>query len=134
MEPDPDEDRVNSKETFLAFVEQLRADWEASRETERNSPSSPYGPNARGWENPDLGRFLEAMQRWTEDMGDRVPEVDPIVKTNKTVFLERLAFASFPDCGWGPQRSAVERSETERSRGPHPPRSALRRSSLKCEP
>ena len=73
MEPDPDEDRVNSKETFLAFVEQLRADWEASRETERNSPSSPYGPNARGWENPDLGRFLEAMQRWTEDMGDRVP-------------------------------------------------------------
>ena len=51
--------RVDSKETFLEFVSALRADWEArGREPE--------------WENPDLGRFLEAMQAWTEDMGDRV--------------------------------------------------------------
>jgi hypothetical protein len=64
--------RVDSKETFLEFVAALRADWEASRSEESTQPSSPYGPDARGWENPDLGCFLEAMQAWTEDMGDRV--------------------------------------------------------------
>jgi hypothetical protein len=64
--------RVDSKETFLEFVAALRTDWEASRAEESAQPSSPYGPAAREWENPDLGRFLEAMQAWTEDMGDRV--------------------------------------------------------------
>lgn len=64
--------RVDSKETFLEFVHALRSDWEASRIEESQHPSSPYGPSACHWENPDLGRFLEAMQSWTEDMGDRV--------------------------------------------------------------
>jgi len=65
-------EHVDSKETFLEFVAALRADWEASQAEESAQPSSPYGPDARGWENPDLGRFLEAMQAWTEDMADRV--------------------------------------------------------------
>ena len=63
---------VNSKETFLEFVAALRADWEASQADESVQPSSPYGPAARDWENPDLGRFLESMHAWTEDMGDGV--------------------------------------------------------------
>jgi hypothetical protein len=67
-------ERVNSKETFLEFVAALRADWEASRAEESARPSSPYGPYAREWENPDLSRFLEAMHAWTEDMGDRVAQ------------------------------------------------------------
>ena len=58
--------RVDSKETFLEFVVALRVDWEASRAEESAHPSSPYGPDARGWENADLGRFLEAMHRWLE--------------------------------------------------------------------
>jgi hypothetical protein len=65
-------DRVNSKETFLGFVAALRADWEASCAEESAQPSSPYSRAARGWENPDIGRFLEAMHAWTEDMDDRV--------------------------------------------------------------
>jgi hypothetical protein len=53
-------EQVDSKESFLEFVAALRADWEArGRETE--------------WENSDLGRFLEAMHAWTEDMDERVP-------------------------------------------------------------
>ena len=64
--------RVDSKDTFLEFVAALRADWEASRAEESAHPSSPYSPDARGWENPDIGRFLEAMQAWTEDMDERV--------------------------------------------------------------
>ena len=53
-------ERVDSKESFLEFVAALRADWE-SRASEPE------------WENPNLGRFLEAMQAWTEDQGERVP-------------------------------------------------------------
>lgn len=70
---DPDPNRVNSKESFLEFIEDLRADWEASQEAERKNPSPPYGPKARYWENPELGSFLEAMHAWVEDMGDRLP-------------------------------------------------------------
>lgn len=66
-------ERVDSKESFLEFVAALRSDLEASCAEEQISPSSPYSPNARGWENPDLSRFLEAMHAWTEDMGERVP-------------------------------------------------------------
>ena len=65
-------DRVDSKETFLEFVAALRANWEASRAEEGAQPSLPYSAAARGWENPSLGPFLEAMHAWTEDMGDRV--------------------------------------------------------------
>lgn len=53
-------EQVDSKETFLTFVVALHADWEAGQ---------------RDWENPDLGRFFEAMVAWIEDMGTRIPEV-----------------------------------------------------------
>ena len=75
MELDELIEQVNSKESFLEFVEALQTDWQASRDEEKVSPSSPYGPAARDWENPELGRFLEAMRAWTEDMGDRIPDV-----------------------------------------------------------
>jgi len=53
-------ERIDSKESFLEFVAALRADW-VSR---ADQPE---------WENPDLGRFLESMQAWSDDMGERVP-------------------------------------------------------------
>jgi hypothetical protein len=53
-------ERVDSKESFLEFVAALRADWQLRADQPE-------------WENPDLGRFLDAMQAWTEDMGERVP-------------------------------------------------------------
>jgi hypothetical protein len=67
MEPHELAVQVNSKETFLVFLKSLHDDWEASIAVERAQSSSPYGPSARGWENPDLGRFLEAMHAWMED-------------------------------------------------------------------
>ncbi|HEX8310488.1 MAG TPA: hypothetical protein VF614_04160 [Chthoniobacteraceae bacterium] len=66
--------RVNSRETFLSFVSALRADWQASRVEESDRPTSPYSPGARGWANPHLGNYLEAMHSWTEDMGERIAE------------------------------------------------------------
>ena len=52
--------QLDSKKSFLEFVAALRADWELRADQPE-------------WENPDLGRFLRAMQAWTEDMGERVP-------------------------------------------------------------
>jgi len=69
-------DQVNSKETFLEFIDALRKDWELSQEEEQVKPSSPWGSAARGWENPEVGEFLEAMSAWTKDMGDKLP-TDP---------------------------------------------------------
>jgi hypothetical protein len=41
-----------SKEEFIAFLAEMRADL-------KENPDS--------WENPTLGSFLEAMQAWTSD-------------------------------------------------------------------
>ena len=73
------EEQVNSKETFLRFLNALIADLHDSQEKELQSPSSPYGPNANDWENPSLDRFLEAMHTWaftqyTETEELNVPE------------------------------------------------------------
>ena len=54
-------EQVDSRESFLEFMTALRADLTARA----NSSDT--------WENPDLERFLEAMQRWTDDMGDQLP-------------------------------------------------------------
>ena len=51
---------VRFQEVVLRVVAALRADWELRADQPE-------------WENPDLGRFLRAMQAWTEDMGERVP-------------------------------------------------------------
>ena len=67
-------ERVDSRETFLEFVAALRADLLASNAAVAVTPSSPYSPNARDWENPSLDGYLEALHAWTDDMGDRIPE------------------------------------------------------------
>ena len=83
-------EQVDSKETFLRFLSALAADWYASQEMEARSPSSPYGPLANGWENPDIGRFLEAMVDWTRTRSamtgePSVPE-EPSWKTFAAMF------------------------------------------------
>ena len=76
-------DGVDSKETFLALLSALRRDWELSREEEAVHPSSPYGPNARGWENPDLGRYLDAMADWLESADNYYRNTGQTVDSSK---------------------------------------------------
>jgi len=68
LEP-PDPDAVHDRGSFLAFVTALAAHRRASAAAERESPSSPYGPDAGGWENTTIERFLDAAHRWAVDMG-----------------------------------------------------------------
>jgi hypothetical protein len=65
---------VDSRASFLAFVDALRVELEESNRREAASPSSPYGPQPLGWENSTLPRFLDAMHRWGVDTIGREPD------------------------------------------------------------
>ena len=62
-------EQVRDRDSFLAFVRALIHDREASVASERESPSSPWGPDAGGWENTTIESFLGAALSWAEDTG-----------------------------------------------------------------
>lgn len=66
-ETDLDWQRVTDRESFLTFVRALMADRQDSLAREATHPSSPYGPQASGWENVTIEAFLEAALAWAED-------------------------------------------------------------------
>jgi hypothetical protein len=70
LEP-PDPDAVHDRASFLAFVAALAAHRRASVAAEAASASSPWGPDAGGWENTTIERYLDAAYRWAVDMGAR---------------------------------------------------------------
>lgn len=85
-----DPDAVHDRESFLAFVAALAADRRAAVAAEKESPSSPYGPDAGGWENLTIEDFLEAAIAWAESGGRPWPfPAEPSWR----------AFATFLYCG-----------------------------------
>jgi hypothetical protein len=58
---------VCDEETFLQFLQALSDDRAASVAQEKVAPSSPYVPDARGWENTTIERFLDTAVRWAQD-------------------------------------------------------------------
>jgi hypothetical protein len=84
-------DHVVDRASFLRFVKALIDDRLAEQATEKQKPSSPWGPGANGWENGTIQDFLEAAVGWAEDSHGRnggLPE-QPSWK----------AFATFLYCG-----------------------------------
>ena len=59
-------ERVNSEESFLAFIAALAKDRRQAVAAERENPNSSYGPDAGGWENRTIEDFLEAAAAWAE--------------------------------------------------------------------
>jgi hypothetical protein len=57
---------VVDEASFVVFLKTLGEDWERARQLEQAHPSSPYGPNATGWENGTIGAFLESASAWAE--------------------------------------------------------------------
>ncbi len=73
------EEQVTSKQSFLRFLQAFIEDHHDMERKEEASPSPGYGPSANDWENPTLGRFLEAMHVWasssyTDTEEEHVPE------------------------------------------------------------
>lgn len=60
-------DRVHDERSFVVFVEALAEDWNKAADQEGETPSSPYGPRARGWENWTVGAFLASAASWAAD-------------------------------------------------------------------
>ncbi len=60
-------DRVENRESFFEFVRGLVTDRTQAVEQEAANPSSPYGPDAGGWENISIDAYLEAALSWAED-------------------------------------------------------------------
>jgi hypothetical protein len=59
--------RVTDRDSFLAFVRALIEDRRDSPAREAARPSSPYGPDAYGWEHVSIEAFRSAALAWTED-------------------------------------------------------------------
>ena len=64
---------VTDRDSFLAFLSALAENWNQSQRLEAQSPSSPYGSAALGWENVSVGTFLEAAHAWAAD-SNRFPQ------------------------------------------------------------
>lgn len=67
-------EKVNSRETFLEFVEASRLDKIDEEEKEKANPSSPYSAGANGWENITIPTFLEAIHGYCEDREEIQPD------------------------------------------------------------
>jgi hypothetical protein len=90
--PTLDPHSVNDLESFLAFVLALAADRRASVEAEQIAPSSPYGPDAFGWENTTIETFLEGAYDWAKTTKMGVTQGLPAEPSWR-------AFAVFLNCG-----------------------------------
>ena len=58
---------VTDANSFLAFVHALVADRESAVQRQKAQPSTPWGPDAGGWENTRIETYLEAAAAWAED-------------------------------------------------------------------
>ncbi|QIL90507.1 hypothetical protein GNX18_12625 [Microbulbifer sp. SH-1] len=59
-------EKVHDEETFVEFLRELMRDREKEIALEIESPSSPYGAGALGWQNITIEGFLESAIAWSE--------------------------------------------------------------------
>lgn len=60
-------EKVNSKETFLAFIEALKNDKLDEDEKEKIEPSNPYSDGKNGWVNGSIPQFLDSIYAYGLD-------------------------------------------------------------------
>jgi len=70
MDLDEKLEQVNSKESFLDFVQALIDDKINEEQKEIVKSSSPYSEGANGWENGTITDYLDAAHAFSVDTGD----------------------------------------------------------------
>ena len=73
---------VHDEETFLQFLLALRDDREASVAKEKVNPSSPFGPDAGGWNSTTIELFLNTAVRWARASRKGLPLADYVPPSN----------------------------------------------------
>jgi hypothetical protein len=84
---------VSDERSLLKFVKALIDDRVQSLKQEKETPSSPCGPDAGGWENITIEGFLEAAATWAEETNFG------ITQESSLVFNPWRRFAVFLYCG-----------------------------------
>ena len=69
-------DAVCDEVSFVTFVSALASDRADEVRKEEQSPSSPFGAGANGWENTTVEAFLESAAAWAQDW-KRSPQYTP---------------------------------------------------------
>jgi len=59
-------ENVVDEKSFLVFARELIKNRETAAKKEKDNPSSPYGPDAGGWENTSIESYLEGAVAWAE--------------------------------------------------------------------
>ena len=62
--------KVDSKKTFLDFVEALSKDKRSASMKEKFWKSSSHGPGHNGWQNERIETFLDSVHSFGEDSSD----------------------------------------------------------------
>jgi hypothetical protein len=60
-------EKVDSKESFLDFVEALKNDKIDEDQKEKENPSSPYSDGKNGWVNGSISQFLDSIHAYGID-------------------------------------------------------------------
>jgi hypothetical protein len=60
-------ENVSDEKSFLLFVEALIADRMHAAAMRKGNPAGPWGPDAGGWENTSIDKFLESAVAWATD-------------------------------------------------------------------
>ena len=59
-------DKVDSKKSFLRFLQALAEDAEAAATELKRTSDGKVNPRPRGWENGSIEAFLDAMSAWAD--------------------------------------------------------------------
>ncbi len=57
-------EKVDSKKSFLRFLQALAEDAEAADAEPKRTPNGKHNLSPRGWENDSIASFLGAMSAW----------------------------------------------------------------------
>lgn len=64
-------EKVDTFDSFLKFLKAMEKDRKESVKLEAENLTSPYEPDAGGWENTSIEDFLESMRAWLADSQDK---------------------------------------------------------------
>jgi hypothetical protein len=84
-------DGVQDEASFIAFVEALASDFARELKLEAETPSSPYGPGALGWENSRIDSMLEAAASYADSTRNpSAPDPNPWHRCAEILYMGKI--------------------------------------------